>query len=100
MVNSMDGLSTEEREDFHVICQIAELQWSEFEIHLDCEPADRLRRTGRRLVNVLYKPSGQCRTYRAGVGNNWMSAVEEDINLHCFVSWPRKTVQTGTEGIV
>ena len=85
------GLSIAECDDFRVTCVIAELKWSDFEIRIDCDSAVRPGRTGRRLVSVLYKPSGRYRSYRAGAGNNWLSAVEEDIKLHCFVAWSRKT---------
>jgi hypothetical protein len=93
MSDSLDGLTTDEREDFHVICLIAELQWSDFEVHVDCDPTRGPGRTGRRLVNALYKPSGRHHTYRAGTGNEWLTVFEEDIKSHCFTAWSRKTAR-------
>ncbi len=87
----------DECDDFRVVCAIAELKWSDFEVRVDCEPMGDLGRTGRRLISVFYKPSDWHRSYRAGTGNQWMSAFEEDAKARCFTSHARKSVSPITE---
>lgn len=61
------------------------LQRRDFTVRVERETAGT-QGIGRRLANVLYKPSRRFRTYRAGPGNRWMSSFEEDIKAHCYFS--------------
>lgn len=61
------------------------LQRRDFTVRVERETAGT-QGIGRRLANVLYKPSRRFRTYRAGPGNRWMSSFEEDIKTHCYFS--------------
>lgn len=82
-MSSADGLSKTERGEFHLVCRICSLHWSDFEVHVEYEGSGTHGRKGRKLAHVLYRVSGRHRTYRAGAGNNWISAFEEDIRAHC-----------------
>jgi hypothetical protein len=87
---AVDGLSNQECGDFRLVCRLYELYWSDFEVHVEYEPVGGFGRKGRKLVHALYRISGRHRTYRAGAGNNWISAFEEDVTAYCFTSLSRK----------
>src|SRR5882724_10443682 len=57
-----------------------------------------LGRKGRKLAHALYRISGRHRTHRAGAGNNWISAFEEDVKAYCFTSLSRKLPSRGSSG--
>jgi len=87
---AVDGLSKQECGDFRLVCKLYDLHWSDFELHVEHEPVGGLGRKGRKLAHALYRISGRHRTYRAGAGNNWISAFEEDVKAYCFTSPSRK----------
>jgi hypothetical protein len=84
MSAAADGLSNQERGHIHLVCRLSKLHSSDFDVHVEYEPVGGFGRTGRKLVYVLYRASGRHRTYRAGTGNNWIAAFEEDIRAYCF----------------
>ena len=86
MSSLFDGLTTQERRQVRAICMLCGLQRRDFTVRVEREPTAGTQGTGRRLANVLYKPSHRCRTYRAGPGNRWMNSFEEDIKTHCYFS--------------
>ena len=85
MSSLFDGLTTQERRQVRAICIFCGLQRRDFTVRVERETAGA-QGSGRRLANVLYKPSRRYRTYRAGPGNRWMSSFEEDIKTHCYFS--------------
>ena len=86
MSSLFDGLTTQERRQVRAICLLCGLQRRDFTVRVEREPAAGTQGMGRRLANVLYKPSRRSRSYRAGPGNRWMSSFEEDIKTHCYFS--------------
>ena len=86
MSSLFDGLTTQERRQVRAICMLCGLQRRDFTVRVEREPTAGTQGIGRRLANVLYKPSHRCRTYRAGPGNRWMNSFEEDIKTHCYFS--------------
>lgn len=86
MSSLFDGLTTQERRQVRAICMLCGLQRRDFTVRVEREHAAGTQGIGRRLANVVYKPSRRYRTYRAGPGNSWMSAFEEDIKRHCYFS--------------
>ena len=89
MSTPVTGLSQQESGDFQLVCRLYELHWSDFEVHVEHETAGGIGRKGRKLAHVLYRISGRHRTYRAGSGNNWITAFEEDVKAHCFTELSR-----------
>lgn len=90
MSAAVDGLSNHERGDFHLVCRLCELHRSDFDVHVEYEEAGGFGRGGRKLAHVLNRTSGRHRTYRAGTGNNWISAFGEDVRSYCFTPFSRK----------
>ncbi len=82
-----DGLSSQERGDFRLACRICGLHWSDFDVYMENEQAGGFGREGRKLAHVLYRISGRQRTYRAGLGNDWIPAFEVDIKARCFADF-------------
>jgi hypothetical protein len=85
------GLSANESGDFQLVCRLCEMHWSDFEVRIEHdEQAAHFGRQGRKLIHVLHRISGRRRTYRAGMGNDWVSAFEEDVRAYCFTSLFKK----------
>jgi hypothetical protein len=80
------GLSAIESGDFHLVCRLYEMAGADFDVHVGYEDAEGSHRKGRKLIKVLYRISRRHRTYRAGEGNDWLTAFEEDVKAHCFTS--------------
>jgi hypothetical protein len=80
-----EGLSANERGDFQLVCRLYEMGSADFEALVEHEHAAGSGRAGRKLVRVLCRLSGRHRTYRAGAGNDWVTAFEEDVRAHCFM---------------
>ena len=92
----VDGLSKQECGDLRLVCRLYELHWWDFEVHVEYEQVGGFGRKGRKLAHVLYRFSGRHRTYRAGTGNNWISAFEEDVKANCFTSFSRNLPSKGS----
>ena len=93
---AIKGLSANESGDFQLVCRLCEMHWSDFEVRIEHdEQAADFGRQGRKLIHVLYRISGKHRTYRAGMGNDWVAAFEEDVKAHCFSSLFRKPALSG-----
>lgn len=92
------GLSADESGDFQLVCRLCDMHWSDFEVEVRVENGEHaasLGRQGRKLIHVLHRISGRHRTYRAGMGNDWVTAFEEDVKAQCFTSLFQKPGLSG-----